>query len=290
MQWLLEDWISTLPKGGGAKKKQFCVNPNSSNQFLYFRAIQGHSGDNAVDLALQDNVLLPKEFTEYIYHVGKPNELNSIIRNGLIPGGKKPQERKTSSILHYSELEGRRIGHGGNSTRSYETKDRAVQEFLDTLSKYSIVVQFKARPRGSAILPNAVTVVLHNTLRAAFIEKAVCMKTHGELHQKVRLTPRVPRVVPKSNSQCGQQDPQNQDARSSWEPSSDSKSYEETCNNTVDSRISGVPHSAVEQQDTIRENNGEDQQVQQKIARLDRRHDQHRDLRTLRKLFQTAMS
>ena len=55
---------------------------------LYIRAIQGHSGDNAVDLALQVNVLSPKGFTEYIYHVGNANKLNSIIRNGLIPGGK----------------------------------------------------------------------------------------------------------------------------------------------------------------------------------------------------------
>ena len=35
-QWLLEVWISTLAKGRGAKKRfQYCVNPNSSNQFLY---------------------------------------------------------------------------------------------------------------------------------------------------------------------------------------------------------------------------------------------------------------
>ena len=63
------------------------MNPNSSDQFLYLGAIQGHSGDNAVDPALQDNVLLPKGFTEYIYHVGNANELNSIIRDGLIAGG-----------------------------------------------------------------------------------------------------------------------------------------------------------------------------------------------------------
>ena len=72
-----------------------------------------------------------------------------------------------------------------------------------------------------------------------------------ELHQKVRSTPRVPRVMLKSNSQHGLQ---NQDARSSWEPSSDLKSYGEICNNTVDHRISGVPLSAVEQQNTKREN------------------------------------
>ena len=88
-QWLLEDWISTLAKGGGGARKriQYCVNPNSSNQCLYFRAIQGHSGDNAIDPALQDIILLLKGFTEYLYHVGNANELNSLMRNGLIPGG-----------------------------------------------------------------------------------------------------------------------------------------------------------------------------------------------------------
>ena len=134
-QWLLEDWISTLAKGGGAKKTfQYCVNPNSSNQFLYLRAIQGHSGDNAVDPTLQENVLLPKGFTEYIYHVGNANELNSLIRNGLIPGGTS-LKKKTSDLLHNSEPDGRRTWHGGNSMRSYETKDRAMQDYLETLPK-----------------------------------------------------------------------------------------------------------------------------------------------------------
>ena len=41
------------------------------------------------------------------------------------------------------------------------------------------------------------------------IETAVCMNTQDELCQEVRLTPRVPRVVQKSNSQYGLQDPQN---------------------------------------------------------------------------------
>ena len=69
-QWLLENRIPVLAKGGGAKKRfQYGLNPNSSRHILYFRAIQGHSGDHAVDLELQDNVLLPKGFTEFIYHV-----------------------------------------------------------------------------------------------------------------------------------------------------------------------------------------------------------------------------
>ena len=39
--WSLEEWISALAKGGGPKKRfQCCLNPNSSNQFLYFRAME----------------------------------------------------------------------------------------------------------------------------------------------------------------------------------------------------------------------------------------------------------
>ena len=74
-------------KGGGQKKRfQYCLNPNYPHQFLYFRAIQGHSG-STINPALQDNVLLPEGFTEYIYQVGNGNELRSIVNHGLIQGG-----------------------------------------------------------------------------------------------------------------------------------------------------------------------------------------------------------
>ena len=78
--------------------------------------------------------------------------------------------------------------------------------------------------------------------------------------------------VEKSNSQHGLQDPQNQDARSSWEPSSDLNSYEETCNRTVDHRIAGVPLSAVEQRNPIREN---------KVKRLIEKFENHKNKNSL---------
>ena len=82
------------------------------------------------------------------------------------------------------------------------------------------------------------------------------MKTKDELYQKVRLTPRVPRVVLKSKSQIGLQDQQEQDARTSCDQPSGSKIPWETARNTVDYRILGVPLSAVEQQDTHRKDKG----------------------------------
>ena len=99
-----------------------------------------------------------------------------------------------------------------------ETKDRAKQEYLETHSKYGMLVQLEARSRERGLQlyqTRSHAVVLYNTLPAACIEQAVCMKTQDELYQKVRSTPRVPRGVLKSNSQYGLQDPQNQDARSS---------------------------------------------------------------------------
>ena len=87
-----DKWIDVLSKGGGQKKRfQHCWKPNFLVKLLYLRAIQGHSGKaysgNArINPALQDNVLSPKGFTKYVYHVGNGKELRSIVRNGLVPG------------------------------------------------------------------------------------------------------------------------------------------------------------------------------------------------------------
>ena len=62
----------------------------------------------------------------------------------------------------------------------------------------------------------------------------------------------------------------NQDARSCSEPSSDSKSYGETWNDTIDYRIPGMPLSTIEQQDTTREN-----KVKKLIGKFE--HHQHKE-------------
>ena len=158
-QWLLEDWISTLAIGGGAKKRfQNCVNPNSSNQFLYLRAIQGHSGDDAIDPSLQDDVSLPKGCTEHIFHVGNASELNSIMGNGFIPGGKSLKRGRQAVFFTTVNPMDDEYGMGGNSTRLDETKDRVIFEHLETPSKYCMLMQFEVRSRERpAILPNTVT-------------------------------------------------------------------------------------------------------------------------------------
>ena len=99
-------------------------------------------------------------------------------------------------------------------------------------------------------------IVLCDTLPAVCIEKVVCMKTKDEQYQEVRLTPRVPRVVLRSNSQNGLQDQQEQDERTSCDQASGSKLLQ-TRSNIVDFRVPGVPLSAVEQLDTHRKDKAE---------------------------------
>ena len=91
-----------------------------------------------------------------------------------------------------------------------------------------------------------------NTLLAICIENAVCMKTKEEGYLKVCLTPKLPRAVLKPNSRSGQQDQQEQDARSSCDLPCGSKGFGETWCNNVDNRTPGILPSAFEQLDTNR--------------------------------------
>ena len=68
--WSVEKVKSTMAKGGGNKKRfQYCTDP-SGQEILFLRVLQRHSGRNLIDLSLHDNLLIPNDFFEYIYHIG----------------------------------------------------------------------------------------------------------------------------------------------------------------------------------------------------------------------------
>ena len=66
---------------------------------VYFRALHGHSGRNLIDPSLQDNVVIPSNFFQYIYHIGCAFNLHSIINSGLILGGQNSSKRQTIFFL-----------------------------------------------------------------------------------------------------------------------------------------------------------------------------------------------
>ena len=92
--WSDSRWKVCLA-GRGGNKRRFQHRTDSSGTIVYLRALQGHSGRNLIDPSLQDNVLIPDDFFEYIYHIGCAINLHSIIHSGLILGGQNLSKRQT---------------------------------------------------------------------------------------------------------------------------------------------------------------------------------------------------
>ena len=89
--------------GGGNKRRfQYCTDP-SGQETLFLRARQGHSGRNPIDPTLQDNVLIPNNFLEYIYHIGCTINLHSITDFRIDSGRTKFKQGKTDGILYSRE-------------------------------------------------------------------------------------------------------------------------------------------------------------------------------------------
>ena len=96
--WSDDRWLVCLASDWGSKRRyQYCIDYLGS--IIYLRAFQGHSGNNLIDLALQENVLSGLGIFPYIYHVGCAFNLHSIIGNGLIPGGQNLGKKQSVFFL-----------------------------------------------------------------------------------------------------------------------------------------------------------------------------------------------
>ena len=96
--WSDDRWKACLTAGGGSKRRyQYCS--DNLGSIIYLRALEGHSGSNLIDPALQDNVLIGPGIFPYIYHLGSNFNLHSIVRNGLVPGGQNLSRRQTVFFL-----------------------------------------------------------------------------------------------------------------------------------------------------------------------------------------------
>ena len=160
----------------------------------------------AFDPELQDNVLLPKAFTEYIHHVDNVSEMHSIIRSGLILGGQSL--KRGGQSVFFTKVHPMEDDNCLEETPLDKAKDCSIQK---TWKPHQNMVNWcnleLAQERGLQFYQTrSHAIVLYSTLPAVCIEKVLCMKAKNALYQKVRLTPRVPRVVLKPNSQIGPQD------------------------------------------------------------------------------------
>ena len=252
--WSIDRWISVMTKSGGQKKRfQYCLNPNYLHRFLYLRAIQGHSG-STINPALQDNVMLPEGFTEYIYHVGN-GKIESIVNHGLIPGGVSLKTDRQSvfftvvnPIYHQDDI--------GKTLCDLSQARIASWKILGNNFRiqYFGVIWRSLNKEDCNFIKQDQTQLFSTTLPAEFIEKAICMKTKDQLCRRESVI-LLPRAVLNASSEWNSQDLLAQEARSSWESQQDTESYGEIRSNTADYRVPGISISTVKLQDARRQNN-----------------------------------
>ena len=179
-------------KGGRNKKGfQYCTDP--SGEILYLRALQGHSGRNLIDPTLQDNVLIPNNFFQYIYHVGCAINLHSIINSGLIPGGQNLNNRQTVFFLPVDPMD---KNHKDPETidlsapRHAQYMHKAWKKHQNTVYWVDIKLAQKKGLKFYQTRSNAI--ILHETCPAYCTPKVVRMETGEVIYEKVYASPRLP--------------------------------------------------------------------------------------------------
>ena len=180
--WSIRTWLSFLQRGGGNKKRfQYCADPSSPENLLYLRAIQGHSGS---EKTLRDNVLLPNDFAEHIYHVRRSHDLHSFVQSGLIPGGKMSRKgvmrcffySPKSFVDQHKEVE-------YDLTKAQNCSVQKIGKCTKT-TVYGCNLRFAQSKGLQFYQTRSNAIILHNTLPVVCIEKVVNMKSREELYSK----------------------------------------------------------------------------------------------------------
>ena len=77
-------------KGSNNTRFQYCK--NSRDVLLYIRALQGHTGGNVMAPELMGHVAVPCKWKEFLIHRGCSYDVTSILKSGLIAGGRESKE------------------------------------------------------------------------------------------------------------------------------------------------------------------------------------------------------
>ena len=191
--WSDEKWKSKIAGGGGNQKRfQYCTDP-SGQEILYLRALQGHSGRNPIDPSLQDNVLIPDNFFEYIYHVGCAINSHSITNSGLTPGGQNlGKERQTVFFAAVDPMNKEHEDtHELDLTKprlaSYKQKWKRHQNTV-----YWVDTKLAQRKGLKFYQTKSNAIILYETLPAYCIPKVVVMESGEIIYEKVHMSPRPP--------------------------------------------------------------------------------------------------
>ena len=181
---------------GNKKRFQYCTDP-SGQKILHLRALQGHSGRNPIDPTLQDNVLIPNNFFEYIYHIGCAISLHSITNSGLIAGGQNlSKERQTVFFTAVNPTDKElkdpyKLDLTEPRLASY--KQKKWKRHQDTV--YWVDLQLAQRKGLKFYQTRSNAIILYDTPPAYCISKVVVMESSEIIYEKVHVSPRPPPTI-----------------------------------------------------------------------------------------------
>ena len=175
--------------GRNKKKFQYCTDP-SRQDILDLRALWGHSGRSSVDSELQDNVLIPNNFFECIYHVGCAINLHSIINSGLMLGGQHSSKRQT---VFFTPVDPMNKEHRDPNKLDLEAPrlawyhQKQWKKHQNTVCWVDIKFAQKKGFQFHETRSNAI--ILHGKLPACCIPKAIMMRPGEVKYEKVYASP-----------------------------------------------------------------------------------------------------
>ena len=194
-QWSIEAWITFLAYGGGSKKWfQYCMNPNSSKHFPVFPSNPGtFRRYSRWYPTLQDKVLLPNDFAEYINHIRNAHDMHSIIQGVLIPGGRSLKRDRQS--VFFTAVNPMHANQDVEEAQYDLDKPRiAVCNIFGEFTKIQIFWcnLILAQRKGLQFYQTrSHAIALFRTLPAFCIEKVVYMKTGEDVILKSIPIPKV---------------------------------------------------------------------------------------------------
>ena len=144
---------------------------------MYLRALRGHSRRNLIDPSPQNNVFIPNNFFESIYHIGSAVNLHSITNSGLIPGRQNSnRDRQTVFFtavnpMHKNHQNPKELALTKPRRASYKQKWQVHQDTV-----YWVDKQLAQREGLKFYQTRSNAVILCDTLPAFCISKTIVLK------------------------------------------------------------------------------------------------------------------
>ena len=185
--------------GGGSNNKRShnCTDP-LAQEILHLRTPQIHSRRNPIDPSLPDNVLIPDDLFEYIYHNGCAIKIHSIMNSTQMPerqnsgGDGQTVFSTTVNPMQKNHQDPIELDLTKPRLASLQQKWKMHQDTV-----YWVDIQLAQRKGLKFHQTRSNAVILYDTLPAYCISKAIEMKSEEFKNHKVHVSPRPPPTISK---------------------------------------------------------------------------------------------